>query len=566
MSGLVSNKAQRTTPLIGLFCAVFPMLFSAYVGAEQIPTAGELKQSIDERFEQTLPEIAPIPAEDQSKKPIEPAPGEVVVEVKRFEVEGNTLVSDAELNTALASFTNRPVSLAQLNLAVAAVSDLYTSRSRLVRAFLPRQDVTSGVVVIKVVEGIYSGLVLEEPLPTRVDLSEIEGIFDAHQAVGDYIDLQAVDRALLLADDLPGVIVAARLTPGANQGETSAALKFSDEPSSSHSWTIANNGSYTTGRARMALSSSFVSPGGFGDLLRINVDKSEGVTSAQLDYSVPKGYNGWRVGVGYSAMSYRVILPALADLDARGNSRTAKIRGTFPLVRGRDSNTYFTALAERSSFHNQTSVAGSVSDYSVRKIALSLNGNSFDGLLGGGANSLSASMTLGDLDQYKSALTPTPEPPIKDNFTKFTGSFTRQQAVVDNTTIFLSLNAQMAHYELDSSEKFSLGGDTGVRAYPKGEASGDAGYLASLELRHRFNSAVVGKLFCDQGRVWNYRDLDYTLRGCGIGADLQGLDGWSLQAAVARRVGSNPNQTVSGKDQDGTLHENRLWLSASYAF
>jgi len=557
---------RRLKALLGLSAALSPLIHLPSALADQIPTAGELKQSIDRRFEETLPQVLPDASLDEPAVAVEPAPGEVVVEVKRFDVEGNTLVSDAELNTALASFTNRPVSLAQLNLAVAAVSDLYKSKSRLVRAFLPRQDVTSGVVVIKVVEGIYSGLVLEEPLPTRVDLSEIEGIFDAHQTEGDYIDLQAVDRALLLADDLPGVIVAARLTPGANQGETSAALKFSDEPASSHSMTLANNGSYTTGRARVAWNSTFLSPAGFGDLLRVNVDKSEGVTSAQLDYSAPKEYRGWRLGMGYSAMQYRVILPSLADLDARGRSHSIKFRGVFPLERSRDRNTYFTIQGENTRFRNQTSVAGSTSAYSVEKLTLTLNGNRFDQYLGGGANSASLSFVMGDIDPREVAVTPDDESPIKDNYSKLSGTFTRQQAVVDNTTLFLSLNAQMAHYELDSSEKFSLGGDTGVRAYPKGEASGDAGYLASLELRHRFNSAVVGKLFCDQGRVWNYRDLDYTLRGCGIGADLQGLDGWSLQAAVARRVGSNPNQTVSGKDQDGTLHENRLWLSASYAF
>ena len=50
---------------------------------------------------------------------------------------------------------------------------------------------------------------------------------------------------------------------------------------------------------------------------------------------------------------------------------------------------------------------------------------------------------------------------------------------------FASFSGQMAGGNLDPSEKFYLGGSTGVRAYPSGEAGGSTGQLISLELRRQ---------------------------------------------------------------------------------
>ena len=44
---------------------------------------------------------------------------------------------------------------------------------------------------------------------------------------------------------------------------------------------------------------------------------------------------------------------------------------------------------------------------------------------------------------------------------------------------------QLANKNLDSSEKFTLGGIGGVRAYPSGEASGDEGRKISFDLKYK---------------------------------------------------------------------------------
>lgn len=58
------------------------------------------------------------------------------------------------------------------------------------------------------------------------------------------------------------------------------------------------------------------------------------------------------------------------------------------------------------------------------------------------------------------------------------------QAFNQGWSLYANLEAQSADKNLDSSEKFFLGGAQGVRAYPLGEAAGDEGAMATLELRY----------------------------------------------------------------------------------
>jgi hemolysin activation/secretion protein len=62
--------------------------------------------------------------------------------------------------------------------------------------------------------------------------------------------------------------------------------------------------------------------------------------------------------------------------------------------------------------------------------------------------------------------------------------FLRIQRVNEKLNLQLLANAQFADKNLDSSEKLSLGGATGVRAYPSGEASGDEGRKLSVDAKY----------------------------------------------------------------------------------
>ena len=133
----------------------------------------------------------------------------------------------------------------------------------------------------------------------------------------------------------------------------------------------------------------------------------------------------------------------------------------------------------------------------------------------------------------------------------------------------------MAGKNLDSSEKFYLGGATGVRAYPASEGGGSEGQMLNLELRWRLPKGFNFTAFHDWGEVKVNRDNnftgapalnDFSLKGAGLALGWQADSGLTARITWARRLGENPNPTATGLDQDGSLVRDRLWASAMLPF
>ena len=151
----------------------------------------------------------------------------------------------------------------------------------------------------------------------------------------------------------------------------------------------------------------------------------------------------------------------------------------------------------------------------------------------------------------------------------------RLQAVTDRVSVYAQLSGQLASKNLDSSEKFFLGGSRRVRAYPENEAGGSQGVLASLEVRTQLPRNLNATAFFDYGSVRVNKDNDIigavtdnhlTLKGGGVALGWTADFGLNVRATLARRAGDNPNPTVTGTDQDGSLKENRVWLQVSMPF
>ena len=114
-----------------------------------------------------------------------------------------------------------------------------------------------------------------------------------------------------------------------------------------------------------------------------------------------------------------------------------------------------------------------------------------------------------------------------------------------------------------------------MRAYPADEGSGSEGQLVNLELRARLPQNIILTGFYDWGHVTVNRNNDfvgaatlnnYSLKGAGLSVGVLTGFGLNLKATWARRIGSNPNPTSTGNDQDGSLVKNRFWLTASLPF
>ena len=190
----------------------------------------------------------------------------------------------------------------------------------------------------------------------------------------------------------------------------------------------------------------------------------------------------------------------------------------------------------------------------------------------GGINSGNISLFVGQLDlqgspsKYRDAIGLN----TAGVFNKFRYSFNRQQSISTHWSTNLSINGQLANKNLDSSEKFMLGGDTGVRAYPSSEGLGAQGRVINFEMRWKATSSSTLIGFYDWGKITMLRDHasdtalnTYTLKGIGIGLNSQLENGGRLKLSWSYRIGNNPNPSSLGQDQDGSLQKNRVWLSAT---
>lgn len=536
--------------------------------AQSVPNAGALQQQIERERERqpSLPRDARLPAASEQPEPAEAgsAAGALRAQVDAFELHGNHLLSSAALAPVLAPYLHRSLSYAELRQATAAVAQAYREAGWVVRTYLPPQDISQGRITIAVVESVFGSALLEGRPPQRVQLADVLAGIAAQQPSGLPLNSVALDRALLLADDLPGVSVLGTLREGQQGGSTDLMLKLNDEELLTGEVDLDNAGARSVGSERLSASLNLNSPLALGDLLSSNLVHTEGSDYLRLAYTLPLGPYGWRAGLNASQFDYRVIAPEFAALQSQGKAGSQGLEASYPLLRSRERNLFLQLNAEQRSSQNRS--ANSVqSDYVVENWSLGLSGNLFDNWGGGGASSASLAWLSGQL--RPGAADPKPAKHPVGNFEKLRWSLSRQQVLSPDWSLYVVLSGQESADTLDASEKFYLGGASGVRAYPASEAGGSSGQLANLELRWRLPNGYSLIGFCDWGQVSNKdQGSDYSLAGSGLSLAWQAHAGLSLRATWAHRAGSNPRPSANGSDQDGSLDADRFWLSASVAF
>ena len=97
--------------------------------------------------------------------------------------------------------------------------------------------------------------------------------------------------------------------------------------------------------------------------------------------------------------------------------------------------------------------------------------------------------------------------------------------------------------------------------------------MLNLELRYRLSKDFNLTEFYDYGYITvnpnnNFAGAaalnNYGLKGVGLSLAWQSGSGSSIKTTYSHRLGDNPNLTVTGNDQDGSLSKNRVWLTMSF--
>ncbi len=562
-----------------LASAAMALCFSAQAAGPTVDAGSLLRQT-----EQELKTPKAKPSRKASKPTPKPAPSpsEAAVNVRSFKFAGNTLIGADQLNSALAAFVNRPLTLAQLKEAADVVTAIYRDAGWTVRTFLPKQEIEGGMVTLQIVEAVFGGAFVQGQAPQRIEASRLVQMAEANLAKGQPLHANDLDRALLLLDDLPGVSVAGNLAQGQNDGETNLAISAIDDALLNGNTTLDNYGSRATGTERLSLNLNLNSPARMGDLLSANLMKTQGTSYARGSYSLPVGNNGARAGIHASSLTYKVLTsydPAASG--THGTADTAGLDASYPLLRSQLNNVNLTWSYDDKKLENYATNILS-SNYTIKASSVGLSSNHIDNWGGGGSTYTFATVTQGRVNNAGSANAPadTDGARTAGEYSKLNLNLNRLQSITADLSFYAALSAQAASKNLDSSERMYLGGATGVRAFPASEGGGAAGRTATLELRQRLGNALTLTGFYDYGHVnVNKRNTNasngnaisavnsYALQGYGASLAWQDSKGTEIKATLAKRNASNPvADPTTGMDGDKTKKITRVWVSAGIAF
>ncbi len=240
--------------------------------------AGALQQGLEKQLPMPSPLALPEP---NAKDPLRTTPsgqqGEITFEVKTFVLEGVSLLPEVEVQEILKPWLGRPVNFDDLQKACDAVMDFYRKSGYTVQAILPPQKIANGVVKILVTEAKLSSVFVDEPNgPTRFSKATAAEYITYANPVGQALNMRAVERALIILNETPGVMVSSQLEPGDKDGETAIRVQLT-EPQWYQARVEANNyGSRTTGANQGVIALGGVNPLGIGDQITINGIYSEG--------------------------------------------------------------------------------------------------------------------------------------------------------------------------------------------------------------------------------------------------------------------------------------------------
>jgi len=536
--------------------------------AQQAPDAGTLLQQ--QPKPPAPPAVKPpVPAVDKPAAPVDQS-GPLIL-VKSIQVRGNTQVPEAELVAQVRTLIGQQASLAQLQAAALTLVGYYSQKGYLARVFLPPQEIKDGVVIYQVVEGV-RGAVSIEKKGDRIDTERVRRFVEARLPGGALMNIGALGEALNILNEQPGAQVQSALAPGAGEREIDVRITAADRPLFAANLGLNNQGARGTGELQMSAGLSLANPTGRFDTASLLLNASEGTNFVRADYSLAVGDRGLRIGANVSSLRYRLVQANFAALQGNGTADTTGLTASYPLARRTDLSLDLTGALDHKELVDRT-VVGETGNRVLQVSNIGISGyRILPPEMSGGALTFGANLVFGVTHQRNQAALAADQGArrIEGGFAKIAWNAGLQRALEAGWTFSGNVRGQQPNKNLDSSERFSLGGPSGVRAYPLSEATGDAGWLMSLALNRRLGERFSVGGFIDTGEITQNESVPagvttpnrYGLSGAGLTANWQMGRQATLNLVYAVPVGNNPGKDLNGNNNDGSpAARPRAWIS-----
>lgn len=406
------------------------------------------------------------------------------------------------------------------------------------RVIVPEQTVDGGVFRIVVLEGYVSDVKYDGDIgPAQ---AAVEKLVQRLRGVRP-INVAEVERQLLLANDLSGMVVRASLEASPKEVGGSVLVVHSERKPVDARLGFDNRGSPYLGWSEMTGQVSLNSFGARADTFTLSgrlgfpAYRSQAVAG---NYDMLVSDSGMTFGL---AASYAKSEPGrdLAPLNVASDVQAYTATLTYPLIRSRLENLRaFGMFDVRNVTTDITDTPFTRDRLRVLRAGLSYdrtdswNGiTAIRGTVHQGLDAMGATQEGAELASRAKG---------RSDFLKLTAELTRLQQLTERLSLVATFAGQYSASPLLASEEFALGGPNFGRGYDDGEMSADSGLAGSLELRYAVSTdnflphGAHVYSFIDGGRIWSRSESAPLTRAnvSSIGAGMRANLSKSLYATL----------------------------------
>jgi len=454
---------------------------------------------------------------------------EVHFKLADIKITGTKTIPAESFRPLYAGMVGRDVTLGDILDIADKIEAAYRARGYLlVRAYVPPQRVRDGVFTINVVEGYLSSVTVQGG--DRATKTMVRYYLrDATHARP--LELEPMERGLLLANDIPGVSASGVLRPSPDTAGASDLVVDIAQPPVTGGLAVDNRGSHFSGIWTVAGDVEFNSLLGRDQLAATVVTSPDSLRQIEgtLRYRRAIGWDGL-IGTLVGTYTHGQPGSILAAAGVRTDSWAAGGRLSYPLIRSRAETLLldggFTAQ-DATVDVNGLGHPQSHDKWRVIDIAASYQRA---GLFGSGvwtstfdvARGLSIFGATPDMVPSSAPGHPLiPNPDLsrvggKTDFTKLTASTRLIVPIGGDFSTAINVQGQYAFDRLITGEQIAFGGSQIGRGYDPGAITGDHGVGASLELRYdfRFGNSFLKALepyaYVDGAQAWYFKDATLT--------------------------------------------------------
>ncbi len=494
-----------------VWLAVVPLFISYASLASQLPSTLEPSRIGTEIAEepkvgqQILPTHLPREA-TAAHQPLPPEVAKITFQLNEILIIDPVIFSCEQLQEPYKKYLGQRVSLGQIQQMANEMTKKYQQAGYiLTQVIIPVQRIKEGRVTLQVISGRVGKVEIIGEVSNAVKERLADYAAQIEAETGP-LQMEVMERAMLLANDLPGLRVQAVLTPSkTKQGEADLTMLVTKQSRSAYV-SMNNHGTRYLGPRQILVGIEENGIFGVGDSTQLQVltTGNKHLNYAQLRHGVLINSDGMRCEL-FTRFVRDIPGATLAPFAIKGMNQVFGVAFSHPMLRSRVQNLTFISnfllndskaeLLKTPLYHDK-----------IRPITAGFIYNLWDSL--GGVNQLETTLTQGINLLGASRHGTLSRAMGRARFTKMNATVSRQQQLSQRWSFLALISGQYSVNSLLALSQFGYGGSFLGKGHDPSELLGDDGLGGTLEARYApvmpyraINTEFY--TFFDAGRVWN---------------------------------------------------------------